>query len=277
MKKILKSNYKVVLGVVIGIIISAVGVYAATTIPSSNISYNNSKSGLTATNLNGAIDELYERVNKRGSVELSIGDKVIFGTEKFYILSIADDYVELLAMYNLKVGKNYGSENYDSDGRGISVIGDRTGIQDKNCTGQSGPQQIYDGKSLVEENFFGSTCTDWTSPINSNNYLSNYSSYLENTLGVEIMSIRYPVSTDFLSLGCTEGTDEAGTKMAKNCSKTGYNWLYNTRYFLSENLYYTTTSQEWVTMNTDGTIMHQLVSCGSGHRPIIKVKKSLIV
>ena len=48
--------------------ISGVGVYAVTTISSSNISYDNSKSGLTSTKLNGAIDELYERsdIRKQG-------------------------------------------------------------------------------------------------------------------------------------------------------------------------------------------------------------------
>ena len=58
MKRIIKKNYKIVAGIIIGGIISGVGVYAATTISSSNISYDNKASGLTSTNLKGAIDEL---------------------------------------------------------------------------------------------------------------------------------------------------------------------------------------------------------------------------
>ena len=67
-KKRIKGNYKLVLGVIIGIMISGVGAYAATTISSSNISYDNKSSGLTSTNLNGAIDELYEKsdIRKQG-------------------------------------------------------------------------------------------------------------------------------------------------------------------------------------------------------------------
>ncbi|MCI8347000.1 MAG: hypothetical protein HFJ12_03510 [Bacilli bacterium] len=60
-KKRLKKNYKLIIVIVIGIIISGVGVYAVTTISSSNVTYDNSRSGLTSTNLNGAIDELCEK------------------------------------------------------------------------------------------------------------------------------------------------------------------------------------------------------------------------
>ncbi len=68
LKKRIKRNYKLVLGIIIGVIISAVGVYAATTISSANISYDNKASGLTSTNLKGAIDELYGKsdIRKQG-------------------------------------------------------------------------------------------------------------------------------------------------------------------------------------------------------------------
>ncbi len=46
-KKWIERNYKLLIGIVIGGIISAVGVYAATMISSSNISYDNKSSGLT--------------------------------------------------------------------------------------------------------------------------------------------------------------------------------------------------------------------------------------
>ena len=59
MKKIkafVNKNYKVVIGIIIGITISiGIGVSALAT---KDITYDNSKSGLTSTNLQGAIDEL---------------------------------------------------------------------------------------------------------------------------------------------------------------------------------------------------------------------------
>ena len=59
MKKILsiiKNNYKLVVGIIIGSIITGTGVYAA--VASSSISYDNKNSGLTSTNVQSAIDEL---------------------------------------------------------------------------------------------------------------------------------------------------------------------------------------------------------------------------
>ena len=63
-KDFVKKNYKVVIGIIIGITISVgIGVSAVAT---KDVVYNNSKSGLTSTNLQGAIDELYEKANNSG-------------------------------------------------------------------------------------------------------------------------------------------------------------------------------------------------------------------
>ncbi|MCI8347438.1 MAG: hypothetical protein HFJ12_05805 [Bacilli bacterium] len=115
MKKIIKKNYKIILGIIIGGIISGVGVYAATMISSSNISYDNSKSGLTSTNLNGAIDELYEKAKKlsnsgdkpckliKGTGE-SLGDEIQCGTESFYVLYTLGNAVQTITKYPIEQG-----------------------------------------------------------------------------------------------------------------------------------------------------------------------------
>ena len=55
-KDLVKKNYKVVIGIVIGITVCiGIGVSAVAT---KDVVYDNSKSGLTSTNLQGAIDEL---------------------------------------------------------------------------------------------------------------------------------------------------------------------------------------------------------------------------
>ena len=56
-----KKNYKILIGLVIGIFISITTVYAATYLGSgSDLTYDNSSSGLDATTAQDAIDELYE-------------------------------------------------------------------------------------------------------------------------------------------------------------------------------------------------------------------------
>ncbi len=59
--KFIKSNYKFLIGVIVGLLLSGTGVYAANTIYSSNVTYDNSNSGLSATNVQDALDETYTR------------------------------------------------------------------------------------------------------------------------------------------------------------------------------------------------------------------------
>ncbi len=64
MKKF-KQNSKIMIFFILGLVLAGSGVYAATTIAGSNITYSNSKSGLSSTNVQNAIDELYEKSDIR--------------------------------------------------------------------------------------------------------------------------------------------------------------------------------------------------------------------
>ena len=57
--KILKKNYRFIIGIVIGILLTGTSVYAANTIYSKNVTYDNSNSGLSSVNVQDALDELY--------------------------------------------------------------------------------------------------------------------------------------------------------------------------------------------------------------------------
>lgn len=60
MKKVKKFKGKFIIGVIVGgIIFGSIGVYAATYFPSRDVTYDNTQSGLKSTNVQGAIDELY--------------------------------------------------------------------------------------------------------------------------------------------------------------------------------------------------------------------------
>lgn len=60
----LKINRKIVIVFILGIVLTGTGVYAVTTIAGNSIIYSNTKSGLKSTDVQGAIDELYEKVKK---------------------------------------------------------------------------------------------------------------------------------------------------------------------------------------------------------------------
>ena len=59
---IIKNTICFILG---GIVFGTLGVYAATTLLSQSVYYNNSTSGRTSTNVKGALDELYTIANTR--------------------------------------------------------------------------------------------------------------------------------------------------------------------------------------------------------------------
>ena len=54
-----KKNYKLVVAFLIGVLLVGTGVYAATYINAVNVSYTNTTSGLSATNMQDALDEAY--------------------------------------------------------------------------------------------------------------------------------------------------------------------------------------------------------------------------
>lgn len=57
-KKIIKNNVKVFVGIIIGTMVTGTGVYAATVINASDVSFKNASSEMTSTNVQGAIEEL---------------------------------------------------------------------------------------------------------------------------------------------------------------------------------------------------------------------------
>ena len=64
-KKFLLGNIKTVVAFILGIIISGTTVYAATILfASSEVSYDNTSSGMSATNVQDALDELYTKASK---------------------------------------------------------------------------------------------------------------------------------------------------------------------------------------------------------------------
>jgi uncharacterized protein (TIGR02145 family) len=59
--KFIKSNTKLLVGIILGAAVSGGAVYAATVLPSSQVGYDNSTSGLAATDVQGALDELNQK------------------------------------------------------------------------------------------------------------------------------------------------------------------------------------------------------------------------
>lgn len=64
----MKKNIKIIMAFVLGLIISGIGVYAVTQIAATTVTYDNTTSGLNATDAQAALDELNEKVNGIGKI-----------------------------------------------------------------------------------------------------------------------------------------------------------------------------------------------------------------
>ena len=83
-QKFIKTNIKILLGIIIGVLISGSVVFAATiVIDASQVTYNNSNTSLTSTNIKDVLDELYTKSNS--SYYLLKKYKTLSETPKYYV------------------------------------------------------------------------------------------------------------------------------------------------------------------------------------------------
>ena len=77
LKSFIKSNIKTVVAFILGLIISGTSVYAATILYNANqVGYDNTSSGLTSTDVQGALDELYTKAEKCPNAPVKLGDYI---------------------------------------------------------------------------------------------------------------------------------------------------------------------------------------------------------
>ena len=127
-KKFLLGNIKTVIAFVLGTLISGVTVYAATVIFASQVGYTPpSGSGISSTNVQGAVDELYTRANTWINPNNNFGTPqyYAFGTYKGWC-SITDTNCNSYADFpttstSAPSGKNVYATKYEYGGYGVCI------------------------------------------------------------------------------------------------------------------------------------------------------------
>lgn len=143
-KEIFSKNTKVIIAFILGLIISGTGVYAATTLLSQSVYYNNSTSGATSTNVQGALDELYTKANTW------INPNNNFGTPQYYAFGTykgwcSDTDTNCNSYSNFPTrsttppsGKNVYAAKYADGGYGV-------------CIKRNGTQHCFRGRNWIAE------------------------------------------------------------------------------------------------------------------------------
>ena len=107
MKKVLKNITSYTIAFVLGAIVFAmISAYAATTLSSKNVYYDNSKSGGTSTNVSGALDELYNLldIRKRPNIIVGYTYNQTSGASNYCITGDEDTCVETKCYESTTVG-----------------------------------------------------------------------------------------------------------------------------------------------------------------------------
>ena len=156
MKKILKN--RVFLCTLTALIFGTIGVSATTYFPSNNITYDNTESGITSTNVQGAIDELYNTCKTSSIPTTSVGNQeiqVVTSGDGLY----KDEYEEGKYTYKGANPNNYITFNGEKAGwRIISIEADKS-------------LKIMKIDSIGRRNY-DNLSNNWARPASLNTYLN---------------------------------------------------------------------------------------------------------
>ena len=176
MKKILKN--RIFLCVITAITFGTIGVSAATYFASSQVTYNNTESGLNSNNVQGAIDELYNACKTPPTGGNSILDKVDIVTSGDGLYE--DEYEDGRYFYKGKNVNNYVTFNNETAGwRIVSIEKD-------------GTIKIIRVNSIGTQAWDSSNSNNWARPSTLNTYLnSTYYNELNTTAQSQIIKSTY--------------------------------------------------------------------------------------
>ena len=89
MKEFVRKNYKLFVGIIIGSVLTTGIVFATVLTTASEVFYDNTESGIEATNMQAAVDELYEEAHTcKPQINFKVGDYVkMTPTSKSYTTS----------------------------------------------------------------------------------------------------------------------------------------------------------------------------------------------
>ena len=171
MKKENKSyNYKILIGLILGVLLSATGVYAATTYASSNIYYSNANSTLSSTDVQSAIDELVDKYTKNSvcpgglvcfkkKSTLALGDYVsLTPTKSSYTTDTSKtdhSYTQTINPQELNLWRVI---SLNDDGT-VDIISEHVSSTEVYFSGQTGYQNLVGYLNVLASQYENSTYT----------------------------------------------------------------------------------------------------------------------
>ena len=189
-------------GFILGIISACtISVLAATYFPSNDVTYDNSESGISSTNVQGAIDELYGVCTKEPTAGDSILDNtdVVTSGDGLY----EDEYEE--GRYFYKGGNPNNYVNFNNEQAGWRIVSIET----------DGTIKIMRTESIAAMAWDTSNSNNWARPASLNTYLNGtYYNHLNSTAKSQIVAKDFSIGAviDDNNDLADQINDENGTK-----------------------------------------------------------------
>ena len=280
-KQYLKNN---IISFVIGtMIFGAIGIYAVVTFPSNEVSYDNTSSGLSSTNVKDAIDELYKSCNK------TLASQII------EIAGLEKDPYECRYFFTGANPNNYITFNNETAGwRIISAECD-------------GTIKIMHMESIGKIAWDTTNSNDWTRPATLNTYLNNtyYNSlisatkeqivshnfsigYLSNVTNLNAQiygensktwngKVALPTVSEYIRTNSNQATCSLDnlTDNSSICKRT--NWMYSNYNWWTLTYYYTYSTNVHAAslITNNNTIAYSNVPNQNSIRPVVYLSSDI--
>ena len=188
-KKIL--NTKIFYFILGAIIFGSIGVSAATYFPSNDVTYDNTESGLKSTDVQGAIDELYNTCINPPTADDELIDKVVTSGDGLY----EDEYEEGKYTYKGANPNNY--ITFNNEFAGWRIVSIEKGIIKLIHDLNIGNQYFDDGSDYYSKEYGASRWYTDSYTASLNTYLNNtyYNNLTENAKN---LIVSYNFNTGFV-------------------------------------------------------------------------------
>ena len=261
-KEFLKKN---LIGFILGIISAgAVIVYAETYFPSNNVTYDNKESGLTSTNVQGAIDELYGVcIPKTGGSGILENTDIVTSGDGLY----EDEYEEGKFTYKGANPNNYVTFNNEKAGWRIVSIGSDNTIK------------IIRAESIGNLAWDSDWSIVWDKPATLNTYLNaDYYNSLNSVAKNQVVEAKYGIgkitdgNNNMLAQINAENKNVWDGKVAlitisehiRASSNTSCNTLYKYNYYFNncKNSNWQYYSNDWWALTSTGSDIYFIFGSG---------------
>lgn len=277
-------NYKFLIGIIIGVLMCATGVYATTIISGNNVTFSNTTSGLSATNVQGALEELYKQI-----IPFEVGDYIsMTPTKTSYTTDTSMTGYTSTQTINPQELNLWRVISLNDDGT-VDIISEHVSSTSVYFRGQTGYQNFVGYLNVLASQYENSTYTTGarnfgyngqTEYITDTSKFTNPAPWTSSTGSSTVESqgggdTLYTTDYDLVNtvLGTRVATNPSGTAKSYWMASRYYYYSSSTSYYWRARYVYTSGSSSNVSLYSFSSSSFSTNSYGYALRPVLTLKQ----